>query len=151
MSLLDFATVNTICKGYNYFKDGRVLQNLKISSVDYKGKVLGSNNAVYDVQINTVEPHKSICTCPIGINYAGRVVCKHQIAVYFSFFQNETIEWELLYSFINLLDKNNGDLPPVKIYNNRELMLKAITTKSIALTFASEELKNDYVMTQKLF
>ena len=43
------------------------------------GKVRGSNDAVYDVTINTVHSKKSVCNCPFV--EGRRVIRKHMVAL----------------------------------------------------------------------
>lgn len=39
----------------------------------------GSNDAVYDVKIDTVHPKKSVCNCPFA--EGRRVICKHMVSL----------------------------------------------------------------------
>lgn len=43
------------------------------------GKVRGSNDAAYDVTIDTAHPKKSVCNCPFA--EGRRVICKHMVAL----------------------------------------------------------------------
>lgn len=62
----------------------------------YKGQVSGSQDPPYEVFINTDQPRRSTCTCPLA---AGRhVVCKHMVALYFFHFPSQAdtvlVAWE---------------------------------------------------------
>ncbi len=51
------------------------------------GKVRGSNDAVYDVMIDTVHPKKSVYNCPFA---EGRsVICKHMVELNLGIFSEK--------------------------------------------------------------
>ena len=53
----------------------------------FEGTVQGTNKNSYKVFIDIAHPRKSHCNCPHA--NGKRIVCKHQIALYFSVFPNE--------------------------------------------------------------
>ena len=87
MSLIDLASGASAWRGYNYYKDGKVLRCLRTEEARYEGEVSGSNGEVYRVRLDLEHPRSSECTCP---HAAGkRIVCKHQVALYFTAFPEE--------------------------------------------------------------
>ena len=87
MSLIDLASGASAWRGYNYYKDGKVLRCLRTEEARYEGEVSGSNGEVYHVRLDLEHPRRSECTCP---HAAGkRIVCKHQVALYFTAFPEE--------------------------------------------------------------
>ena len=87
MSLIDLASGASAWRGYNYYKDGKVLRCLRTEEARYAGEVSGSNGEVYHVRLDLEHPRRSECTCP---HAAGkRIVCKHQVALYFTAFPEE--------------------------------------------------------------
>lgn len=87
MSLIDLASGASAWRGYNYYKEGKVLRCLRAEEARYEGEVSGSNGEVYRVRLDLEHPRSSECTCP---HAAGkRIVCKHQVALYFTAFPEE--------------------------------------------------------------
>ena len=87
MGLLDIASGNSFWRGYEYYKDGKVISYKKLSDSLYTGIVAGSRGKPYEVTINLEHPKRSICDCPHS--EGNRRVCKHKVALYFSFFPEE--------------------------------------------------------------
>ena len=91
MGLLDLASSASAWRGYEYYKDGSVLLKKKISDHEYSGTLRGSGNKHYDVFIDIEHPRKSHCNCPHA--NGKRIICKHQVALYFSVFQKEADQY----------------------------------------------------------
>lgn len=87
MGLLDLASRASLWRGYEYYVDGKVLLKKSISDHEFAGTLSGSGNERYDVFIDIEHPRKSHCSCPHA--NGKRIVCKHQIALYYSFFPKE--------------------------------------------------------------
>lgn len=82
MSILSLASGRSVYRGYEYYKQQRVLDIEKLDDEVFVGEVAGSEGACYEVTIDATHPRKSQCTCP---HAAGRkIVCKHMVALYFS-------------------------------------------------------------------
>ena len=81
MSILDSASRNSVYRGYEYYKDGKVISQTQISDIEYEGEVQGTNKNPYHVIINTKHPKSSICNCPFA---NGNTVCKHMVALFFA-------------------------------------------------------------------
>lgn len=82
MGLTETASASSVFRGYEYFKSGYVLMKTDISDHEYKGIVKGSRDNRYNVFVDLEHPRKSHCDCPHA--KGRRIVCKHQIALYFS-------------------------------------------------------------------
>ncbi len=91
MGLLDVASGASVWRGYDYYKNGYVLAKSQLSETEFEGILRGSGNNQYQVFIDVGHPRKSHCTCPHA--YGKRIVCKHQIALYFSAFPSEAKEY----------------------------------------------------------
>jgi hypothetical protein len=87
MGLLNLASVTSAWRGYEYYKAGNVLTKIKLSETEYKGVLQGSDNKRYEVFIDIEHPRKSHCNCPHA--KGKRIICKHQVALYFSVFPRE--------------------------------------------------------------
>lgn len=91
MSLLSCASAQSAWRGYDYYLNRKVQSVKQISSTQFQGTVFGSKGETYDVSIDVEHPRKSSCTCP---NAAGkRIVCKHQIALFFTAFPQEATKY----------------------------------------------------------
>lgn len=87
MGLLNLASVTSAWRGYEYYKAGNVLTKIKLSETEYKGVLQGSDNKRYEVFIDIEHQRKSHCNCPHA--KGKRIICKHQVALYFSVFPGE--------------------------------------------------------------
>lgn len=84
MSLLNLASSASAWRGYEYYKQDHVILKKKISDHEYSDTLRGSGNRHYDVFIDLEHPRKSHCNCPHA--NGKRIICKHQVALYFSAF-----------------------------------------------------------------
>lgn len=91
MGLLDLASGASVWKGYEYYKANKVLSKTKVSDTEYEGTLQGSNDTPYRVLIDIEHPRKSHCDCPHA--NGKRIICKHQVALYFSIFPKEAEEY----------------------------------------------------------
>lgn len=87
MGLLEIASGNSFWRGYDYFKDGKVISKKKLDECHYSGTVAGSRKEPYEVTIDLQHPKRSTCNCPHA--EGTRRVCKHKVALYFSAFPEE--------------------------------------------------------------
>lgn len=87
MGLLDIASGNSFWRGYDYFKEGKVLSSNKLGDSLYSGIVAGSRGTLYEVTIDLEHPKRSTCDCPHA--EGTRRICKHKVALYFSVFPEE--------------------------------------------------------------
>ena len=91
MGLLDLASGASVWRGHEYYKDGNVLTKIKLSETEYKGVLQGSGKKGYEVFIDIEHPRKSHCNCPHA--NGKRIICKHQVALYFSVFPKEADQY----------------------------------------------------------
>lgn len=91
MKIVNLASRESAWRGYEYYKAGNVVSCEAVEEGVYQGKVRGSENAVYSVLINVNRPHNSSCNCPFSKS-GTRIVCKHQVALYFAAFPDDACE-----------------------------------------------------------
>lgn len=95
MSIVSLASEQSAWRGYEYWRDKKVVCFTQNSDESYSGVVSGSDGKQYQVMIDLAHPRKSSCTCP---HAAGRqIICKHKVALYFSAFPNEGKAYEAEY------------------------------------------------------
>lgn len=82
MAFLDLAAANSLWNGYSYYRDGKVVSFAPRDDGTYDGVVGGSGDARYHVHVDETHPRSSSCDCPRA--KGRRVVCKHQVALYFT-------------------------------------------------------------------
>lgn len=87
MGLLECASAASIWRGYDYFKDKKVLNLTKMEDGVFTATALGSSNKTYRLELNIHHPRKSKCSCPHA--NGKRIICKHLIAAYFTIFPEE--------------------------------------------------------------
>lgn len=87
MGLINVASNESVFRGIDYYKKKKVGYYKKLSEFEYKAKVKGNYNEVYDVLMNIEHPRSSKCNCPHA--NGKRVVCKHIMALYFTVFPLE--------------------------------------------------------------
>ena len=92
MSILTAASSQSVIRGFEYYKDDRILSCEKIDDDIYEGKIAGSGKNVYTVILDVNHPRKSMCNCPYAEGTA--IVCKHEVALYFYLFPNEAQDYE---------------------------------------------------------
>lgn len=91
MGLLNLSSGTSIWRGYEYYKQKKVITKKKISNHEYSGIVQGSGNNRYEVFIDLEHPRKSHCNCPHA--NGKRIICKHQVALYFFAFPKEANQY----------------------------------------------------------
>lgn len=95
MSIVSLASMQSAWRGYEYWRDKKVVCFTQGADESYSGVVSGSNGKQYQVMIDLTHPRKSSCTCP---HAAGRqIICKHKVALYFAAFPNEGKAYEAKY------------------------------------------------------
>ena len=68
-------------------EDGKVISYEQVGDGVYKGKVKGSDNAIYNVTLNLNKVHNTACDCLFA--KGRRVVCEHAVALYFAIFPDD--------------------------------------------------------------
>ena len=99
MGLKEAASCNSLYRGWDYYKENKVVLWEQTGSSTYDGIVRGSEGNRYSVHIDTVHIRSSKCNCPFADG--RRRVCKHMIALFFATHpeeaeeqQREIDEWE---------------------------------------------------------
>ena len=87
MGLIDIASNASAWRGYEYYKENKVLSINKINENEYEGTVAGSSKEPYSVHIDILHPKRSTCNCPFA--EGNKKICKHKVALYFSAFPDE--------------------------------------------------------------
>lgn len=92
MGILDSASSQSVSRGYDYYKEGRVVLCQQISNYEFMGKIQGNDSKPYNVVININHPRKSTCNCPFA---KGRqIICKHMVALFFYVLPEEAKDYE---------------------------------------------------------
>lgn len=87
MGILNLASYKSLCRGYDYYNEGKVALFLKTDDGKYDAKVKGSGQMMYDVHIDSEHPRKSKCNCPFADG--TRKICKHMVAVFLTAYPDE--------------------------------------------------------------
>ena len=82
MGLLECASGASVWRGYDYYKEKKVLGIEKIGDGIYSANVSGSGSKPYTVELHMDHPRKSKCNCPHADG--KRIICKHIVATYFT-------------------------------------------------------------------
>lgn len=91
MSILTSASSTSVSRGYDYYKNGKVMNVNQLNDLEFEGYVEGSLKNPYYVKINIKHPKKSYCDCP---HANGNITCKHMTALYFEVFPEEVEDYE---------------------------------------------------------
>jgi uncharacterized Zn finger protein len=87
MGLLECASGASVWRGYNYYKEKKVV-SLKVTGENiYSATVAGSSSEPYSVELHIDHPRKSKCNCPHADG--KRIICKHIVATYFTVLPKE--------------------------------------------------------------
>lgn len=90
MGILNQARASVIQRGYEYYKDKKVINFRKESDTVFYGSVKGTTT--YDVKIDINHTVKNTyCNCPFAKD--NRKICKHMVALYFTTFPNEAEQY----------------------------------------------------------
>lgn len=90
MGILNQARASVIQRGYEYYKDKKVINFRKESDTVFYGSVKGTTT--YDVKIDINHTVKNTyCNCPFSKD--NRKICKHMVALYFTAFPNEAEQY----------------------------------------------------------
>ena len=82
MGLLESASFESRWRGYDYFKEHKVLSLQEITYGVYAATVQGNTPEPYTVELHLAHPRTSTCNCPHA--NGRRVICKHIVAAYFT-------------------------------------------------------------------
>ena len=87
MGLLECASGASVWRGYDYYKEKKVV-SLEVTGENiYSATVAGSSSEPYSVELHIDHPRKSKCNCPHADG--KRIVCKHIVALYFTAYPEE--------------------------------------------------------------
>lgn len=87
MGLIDLASNASAWRGYDYYKDKKVISYERLEESEYSGTIKGSADNSYHVKMNMAHPRQSKCNCPHA--NGRRVICKHIVALCFTIFPKE--------------------------------------------------------------
>ena len=87
MGILECASTVSVSRGYDYFKENKVISFSESSANIFSAKVAGSSNHPYSVELHIDHPRKSKCNCPHADRQ--RSICKHIVATYFAVLPEE--------------------------------------------------------------
>lgn len=87
MGVLECASGASVWRGYDYYKEDKVVSLEKIGTNGFSAKVLGNSSEPYSVELHIDHPRKSKCNCPHA--NGKRIICKHIVAAYFTVLPEE--------------------------------------------------------------
>ena len=87
MGILECASGASIWRGYDYYKENKVICFSELSANLFTAKVAGSSDKPYSVELHIDHPRKSKCNCPHADG--KRIICKHIVAAYFAVLPEE--------------------------------------------------------------
>ena len=87
MGLLECASGASVWRGYDYYKENKVVSLEEIETNIFTAKVSGNSSEPYSVELHIDHPRKSKCNC---LHADGkRIICKHLVAAYFTVLPEE--------------------------------------------------------------
>lgn len=87
MGLLECASGASVWRGYDYYKENKVVSLEEIEINIFTAKVSGNSSEPYSVELHIDHPRKSKCNCPHADG--KRIICKHLVAAYFTVLPEE--------------------------------------------------------------
>ena len=87
MGLLECASGASAWRGYDYYKEKKVVILEEIEVNIFSAKVSGNSSEPYSVELHIDHPRKSKCNCPHADG--KRIICKHIVATYFTALPDE--------------------------------------------------------------
>ncbi|MDD6436228.1 MAG: SWIM zinc finger family protein [Clostridiales bacterium] len=87
MGLLECASGASVWRGYDYYKENKVVNLEEIETNIFTAKVSGNSSEPYSVELHIDHPRKSKCNCPHADG--KRIICKHLVAAYFTVLPEE--------------------------------------------------------------
>ena len=87
MGLLECASGASVWRGYNYYKEKKVVNLEETEANIFTAKVSGNSSEPYSVELHIDHPRKSKCNCPHADG--KRIICKHIVAAYFTVLPEE--------------------------------------------------------------
>jgi len=87
MGLLECASGASVWRGYDYYKENKVVSLEEIETNIFTAKVSGNLSEPYSVELHIDHPRKSKCNCPHADG--KRIICKHLVAAYFTVLPEE--------------------------------------------------------------
>ena len=87
MGLLECASGASVWRGYDYYKEKKVVNLEEIEANIFTAEVSGNSSEPYSVELHIDHPRKSKCNCPHADG--KRIICKHIVAAYFTVLPEE--------------------------------------------------------------
>ncbi len=87
MGVLECASGASVWRGYDYYKEKKVLSIRQSEDGVIYATVSGNSNAPYEVELDIGHPRKSKCNCPHADG--KKIICKHIVATYFTVLPKE--------------------------------------------------------------
>ena len=87
MGLLECASGASVWRGYDYYKEKKVVSLEETEANIFDAKVSGNSSEPYSVELHISHPRKSKCNCPHADG--KRIICKHIVAAYFTVLPEE--------------------------------------------------------------
>lgn len=123
MGLKECASWASVCRGYDYYKENKVLEIKQESETTFSSLVKGAGQSEYHVYIDIQHPRKSKCDCPHADG--RRIVCKHQMATFFKAFPEEVKKLEREFALAEQYEEELEDKKEVALEKYLEGLSKA--------------------------
>lgn len=126
-------------RGINYYKDNKVILEIIDDLQQYKAKVLGSDDNVYDVTIDLDLSENSghfKCNCPCDF------LCKHIYATLLEIDEASNVASNLFDKYYTDLNKRINELVNIEDYNSDYYKEQCINLMDFIASFVNEELEN---------
>ena len=126
-------------RGINYYKDNKVKLEIIDDLKQYKAKVLGNDNNVYDVKIDLNLSEKSghfECSCPCDF------LCKHIYATLLEIDETSNVASNLFDKYYTDLDKKINELVKIDDYNSDFYKEQCKNLIDFIVSFVNNELDN---------
>ena len=87
MGFLECASGASVWRGYDYYKEKKVVVLEETEVNIFSAKVSGNSSEPYSVELHIDHPRKSKCNCSHADG--KRIICKHIVATYFTALPDE--------------------------------------------------------------
>ena len=142
-SIMTTASGASLWRGYEYYREDKVLNFRFLDDGMIEGEVMGSRSEPYHVLLDPIHLRRSKCNCPHADG--KRIVCKHAVALFFTVFPDEAEAYLQLLEEVEMEEERERE----ERYNEivkyvRNLTKEELRTALIQKLWAEEEARRYY-------